>query len=355
MALIAPYHPVTRAKGQTRRIPWGRRQTQLYPGTYLIDAPTISDEWCGTCDERWNVGRRRRQAESPHDGMAAGCGSGGLCWANGGAPLSAAGTPSGSIPEVLPSSADIEHGPRRWGSARASESRTARPQSDRRTERGMISTQPNLVYLKAAWAAFAGISGENCHQTYDEAGLTFERINHSAVVRKNKIQVSTMPLQHTRQELRMGFLGRIEMEARKAAAEVEAVLHRDLALPDDHTMIVMLEESMRSLRRNGGRALSILIGPMVHADDPAPIHIEIRVFLDAPRACIFAHQTMPTVRGEINLLANVPKRECHPRATTYIELAQRIAATINTTISTSSATQLTAHMHKRSDAVYLHG
>jgi hypothetical protein len=209
----------------------------------------------------------------------------------------------------------------------------------------MIGTQPNLVYLKAAWAAFAGISGENCRQTYEEAGLTFERINHSAVVRKNKIQVSTMPLQHTRQELRVGFLGRIEMEARKAAAEVEAILHRDLALPDGHTMIVMLEESMRFLRRNGGRALSIMIGPTVHAKDPAPIHVEIRVFLDAPRACIFAHRTMPTASGEVNLLANAPKRERHPRADTYAELAQRIVATLNTAISTPLTTKHATHTH----------
>jgi len=209
----------------------------------------------------------------------------------------------------------------------------------------MISTQPNLVYLKAAWAAFAGISGENCRQTYEEAGLTFERINHSAVVRKNKIQVSTMPLHHTRQELRVGFLGRIEMEARKAATEVEAILHRDLELPDGHTMLVMLEESMRFLRRNGSRALSIMIGPTIHAEDPAPIHIEIRVFLDAPRACIFAHQIMPTASGEVNLLAHAPKRERHPRADTYTELSQRIGATLNTVIRTPSATQLAAQTH----------
>src|SRR6201999_4354511 len=101
-----------------------------------------------------------------------------------------------------------------------------------------LNSRPNLPYLKAAWAAHASISAENCRQSYDDAGISFERVNHSWIVRKNDTQVSTMPLRYTRQELRMGFLGRIELEARKAAAEIERVLLRDLTLPDGHTLFV---------------------------------------------------------------------------------------------------------------------
>jgi hypothetical protein len=187
----------------------------------------------------------------------------------------------------------------------------------------MISTRPNLAYLKAAWAAHASISAENCKQSYDEAGITFEQANHSWIVRKNDTQVSTMPLRYTRHELRMGFLGRIEMEARKASAEVEGGLLRDLALPENHTMIVELEQSMRHLRRHGHRALTILVGPTVLAPDSAPVCAEIQVFLDAPRACVYAHRN-----GE-DLLANAAKRQRHPRAGSYAELAQQVAATLN--------------------------
>jgi hypothetical protein len=190
----------------------------------------------------------------------------------------------------------------------------------------MINPHPNLAYLKAAWAAHASISAENCRQSYDEAGISFERVNHSWIVRKNQTQVSTMPLRYTRQELRMGFLGRIEMEARKASAEVEGGLLRHLALPDGYMMIVELEDAMRHLRRRGHRALSILIAPIASATTATQTQVEITVFLDAPRACVFAH-------GDgIDLLADLPKKQRHPRASTYAELAHRLAETINTVL-----------------------
>jgi hypothetical protein len=187
----------------------------------------------------------------------------------------------------------------------------------------MISTSPNLPYLKAAWAAHASISAEHCKQSYDDAGITFERVNHSWIVRKNNTLVSTMPLRYTRHELRMGFLGRIELEARKAAAQIEGGLLRDLTLPEDHTMIVELEQSMRHLRRRGNRALTVLIGPSIMTPSPAQMYAEILVFLDAPRACVYAH------RGGTDLLANASKRQRHPRAGTYADLATQVAATIN--------------------------
>ncbi|GLQ95756.1 hypothetical protein [Dyella mobilis] len=187
----------------------------------------------------------------------------------------------------------------------------------------MISTRPNLAYLKAAWAAHASISAEHCRQSYDEAGIRFERVNHSWIVRKNDTQVSTMPLHYTRQDLRMGFLGRIEMEARKAVAEVEGNLLRYLMLPESYTMIVELEESMRHLRRRGHRAVTILIGPSAMDGEMPPIYVEVQLFLDAPRACVYAH-----CEGE-DLLEQAPKRHRHPRAGTYAELARLIAETVN--------------------------
>jgi hypothetical protein len=187
----------------------------------------------------------------------------------------------------------------------------------------MISSRPNLAYLKAAWAAHASISAENCRQSYDEAGIRFERVNHSWIVRKNETQVSTMPLRYTRQDLRMGFLGRIEMEARKAAAEMEGGLLRDLILPENYTMIVELEQSMRHLRRRGHRALSILIGPTPSGSMSMQAEVEILVFLDAPRACLFAYH------DGVDMLADRPKKQRHPRAGSYAELAQRLATTIN--------------------------
>jgi hypothetical protein len=193
----------------------------------------------------------------------------------------------------------------------------------------MISSSPNLAYLKAAWAAHASISAEHCRQSYDEAGLSFERVNHSWIVRKNATQVSTMPLRYTRQEVRMGFLGRIEMEARKAAAEIEGALLRDLALPPEHMLIVELEAAMRELRRRGSRALTIAVVPTAAADESSRIGVQIQAFLDAPRACLYARAIRADGLAGTDLLADCSKRERHPRAATYAELGQSIAATLN--------------------------
>ncbi|HTV86469.1 MAG TPA: hypothetical protein VME63_13735 [Dyella sp.] len=202
----------------------------------------------------------------------------------------------------------------------------------------MISTRPNIPYLKAAWAAHASISAANCRQTYEEAGITFERVNHSWIVRKGPTQVSTMPLRYTRQDLRMGFLGRIEMEARKAASEMEAVLFHDLLLPEDHAMIVEVEQSMRQLRRRGSRALTILVGPTVLTHAPGQFYAEIHALLDAPRAFVYAHRTNENGCAPTDLLVDVSKRERHPRAPTYAELARRLAETLNAAIQASTET-----------------
>jgi hypothetical protein len=203
----------------------------------------------------------------------------------------------------------------------------------------MISAQPNLAYLKAAWAAHASISAENCRQGYDAAGISFERVNHSWIVRKDGLQVSTMPLRHTRQELRMGFLGRIEMEARRAAAEIEAALLRDLVLPDDHVLIVELEQSMRQLRRRGSRALAMFVAPTAEADLSSRVGVEIQAFLDAPRACLYAHALNADGYAGADLLAACAKRGRHPRAATYGELGQRIVATLQVALQEHLARQ----------------
>jgi hypothetical protein len=102
-------------------------------------------------------------------------------------------------------------------------------------------------------------------------------------------------------------------------------------------MTVELERSMRHLRREASRALAILIGPSVIADASSQVYIEIHVFLDAPRACLFAH-----CDGD-DLLADAPKRQRHPRADTYAELAEIIAATINQTFAEVDSAQAVAY------------
>jgi hypothetical protein len=193
----------------------------------------------------------------------------------------------------------------------------------------MLQTAPNIAYLKAAWAAFAGISGSNAQQSYEAAGLSFTRINHSTLVRKNDVQVSTMPIHYTRHELRVGFLGRIENEVRKAVDEIEAVFYRDLCLPEGHELMIELDECLRMLRRRGHRSLSILIQPDRSATLDTRVRVEMRVFLDSPRACLFASAADATTNGFVDLLEEAPKRARVPRAANYGELAAQMSITLN--------------------------
>jgi len=204
----------------------------------------------------------------------------------------------------------------------------------------MLQTAPNIAYLKAAWAAFAGISGANAKQSYEAAGLSFTRINHSTLVRKNDVQVSTMPIHYTRHDLRVGFLGRIENEVRKAAFEMDAVFYRDLDLPEGHHLVIELEECLRLLRRRGNRSLSILIEPDGSIPLDAAVRVEMRVFLDAPRACVYA--CAADASGQVDLLDGAAKRARMPRASDYAGLAAQISSTLNDAFAALPRAQLAA-------------
>lgn len=206
----------------------------------------------------------------------------------------------------------------------------------------MLNPAPNLAYLKAAWAAFAGISGSNAKQSYEEAGLSFARINHSTLVRKNDIQVSTMPVHYTRQELRIGFLGRIENEVRKIVSEMEHVLSRDVLVPEGHHLVIELEDCLRQLRRKGNRTLSILIQPNDAESIAASARVEMRVFLDSARACLFACLSDASNRNQIDLLGGAPKRARVPRADSYAELARQMVQTINEALTGTYINRLAA-------------
>lgn len=206
----------------------------------------------------------------------------------------------------------------------------------------MLHAAPNIDYLKAAWAAFAGISGANARQSYEAAGLDFTRINHSTLVRKNDVQVSTMPLHYTRHDLRVGFLGRIENEVRKAVNEMEAVFWRDLCLPEGHELVIELEECLRMLRRRGNRSLSMLIQPERSGTPEVCVRVEMRVFLDSPRACVFASAADDTTNGFVDLLEEAPKRDRIPRAASYGELATRMSATLNEAFAAFPRAQMAA-------------
>ena len=206
----------------------------------------------------------------------------------------------------------------------------------------MLHPSPNIAYLKAAWAAFAGISGNNAGQSYEAAGLSFTRINHSTLVHKNRVQVSTMPVHYSRHELRSGFLGRIENEVRKAVTQMEAVLLRELCIPYGHTLVIEQEECLRQLRRRGHRSLTITVKPDDTEGLDTHAHFEMHVFLDSPRACVFASLADAQGRKQIDVLAQASKRARVPRADSYEALAEQMAATLNNAVGPYLTERLSA-------------
>jgi len=188
---------------------------------------------------------------------------------------------------------------------------------------------PNLEFLKSAWSALQDIHVDNLGNGLAGTGLSFTRVNHSTLVRKGEVQVATLGLEFARQDLKSGFLGRIENEVRKVAAQIESVLIRDLVVPEDHVLRVELNDCIRKLRRGAGNTLSVAIEPTVDATDRSRLRVDMRFFLDTPRAVLFATLTRPSVATTIDILADCSSRERKPRATSYAALAEQAAAAIN--------------------------
>ena len=75
--------------------------------------------------------------------------------------------------------------------------------------------------------------------------------------------------------------------------------------------------------------LSIFVHPDPDVEHETFFAVEMRVFLDAPRACLFAYRITTEGEEKIDLLAQAPKRARVPRAASYAALAQQMAETIN--------------------------
>ena len=99
---------------------------------------------------------------------------------------------------------------------------------------------------------------------------------------------------------------------------------------------------MRQLRRRGSRALAMFIAPAAEADLSNRIGVEIQAFLDAPRACLYAHALNADGYAGADLLAACAKRDRHPRAATHGELRQRIVATLRAVLEQHAARQSAA-------------
>ena len=120
---------------------------------------------------------------------------------------------------------------------------------------------------------------------------------------------------------------------RLAITEMEAVLLRELCIPYGHELVVEREEGLRQLRRRGHRSLSILVRPCGHEVLETRAQIEMRVFLDSPRACLFASLSDAGGMKQVDVLAEASKRARVPRAGSYAELAQLMADTLNTAVA----------------------
>jgi hypothetical protein len=107
-------------------------------------------------------------------------------------------------------------------------------------------------------------------------------------------------------------------------------------------VVIELQECLRLLRRRGNRSLSILIEPEGCAALDVCVRAEMRVFLDSPRACLFASAADAAASDAVDLLEDASKRARTPRAANYAELAVLMCATLNDVFAAIPRAQLAA-------------
>jgi len=193
----------------------------------------------------------------------------------------------------------------------------------------MASASPNLPLLKAMWTAIQGIGGEKRGRSYADVGMSFHPCGPYKMVFKDGLQVASVPTVSDRKYLRSELLAGIAKEARIVVAQIDAVLRRELNVPDQHDLVIDFDRNLRLIRTDGCNSFPITIERLAKSGDGASIRAELRFFLDAPRACLFIEACSTASGRSVDLLATASNRERHPRAGTYGELASKIATTFN--------------------------
>lgn len=181
--------------------------------------------------------------------------------------------------------------------------------------------------LKARWAAVNAISGDNLRNSYEQADLSFERDGRFNRVSKDGITVAIMTPQFNRKELYDALISNIQDEA-KLVGEVFTDAYKKLNIPDEYSFRFDVERDIRDIASFHGNQLSAYIG--LYGKDtervPDQLAVELRVFLDSPRAHVFATKGPRFFDQNVSLLQG---KEPFVYAESYEELAYDLVTLFN--------------------------
>lgn len=181
--------------------------------------------------------------------------------------------------------------------------------------------------LAARWEAINAISGDNISNSYEKAGLTFERDGRFSRVMKNGIDVAYMTPQFNRRELHDAIIGNIQGDA-KVIGEILTESYKKLNLPAGYTFRFNPESSIRDINSFHGKNMCafIQLGGKGSEYNPNQADVELRVFLDSPRAIVFAKKGPRFFGQNEDLLKD---GEPHLSAQSYEELAPALVSIFN--------------------------
>lgn len=181
--------------------------------------------------------------------------------------------------------------------------------------------------LKATWNAVKSISGDRINESYEKAGLTFQRDGRFVVVMKDDAKIAHMTPQFNRHELHDALIGNIQSSA-KEIARVLTKAFKELHIPNGYGFSFAPEQSIRDVASFHGNNMSVFIRIEGNDTDAIPeqVDTEIRVFLDEPRAILFANKGARFF-GESRKLLESKDRFVYAKS--YNDLASRLVELVN--------------------------
>lgn len=206
-----------------------------------------------------------------------------------------------------------------------------------------------LMKHKATWEAVAAISGDNVKQSYEKAGLTFERDGRFAIVKKDGLSVAHMTPQFNRQQLYDAMIGNLQSGAQHIAGILENA-YKELKVPDGYSFIFDPVRDIRqiaSFRNNEINAFVRLVGENVdHVPDQ--LAVELRVFLDEPRAYLFATKGPRFFGQNVSLLED---KEPSFYAASYEALASNLVTFFNNQVLERAGLSVTVLNDRYADSI----
>jgi hypothetical protein len=171
--------------------------------------------------------------------------------------------------------------------------------------------------------------------SYADAGITFGRDGPLTTVTYDGQNIACMVGRFSRETLVATLAANLASHCIQTCESMAAVLLAELELPERHWLQFDYESEARWVGANLSRHVSAHVRQTDFAGGvQSRVNAEFRIFLDEPRAILFVERGQPYVGQAVDLLTDAVR---FPTATTYEELAARIAETFNASVALTDA------------------